>query len=276
MTTSTRAATTTQRRGAGLRFGGDLDLMNVHSVCPGLCDLISIKIISRHEGSVVGFKRSGVTLLMAFASISVDASLGQVTPAQQRTFMVSGRLVGGPPILSSRVGPVLYSVPQRQPRSQIHGFGRPLLLPGTLKSDGSFEFLNVPAGTYQLGVNPAGAVLRSVATIVVTNGDVTGLKIPLVRRQNLETAWSLPGYWSGVAASEDGIYATSPAGDAAPTPFFAKATMPAHIREIDYNGTILQEIPFPPFRSMRLAVAHFTGSSKPVFLMYGGFVEEYP
>jgi hypothetical protein len=230
----------------------------------------------------VGLRRSILTLLIAFALMGVASSLGQVTPAQQRTYRVSGKLVGGPPILSSGFGPVLYSVPQRQPRSQIHGFGRPLLLPGTLKSDGSFEFLNVPAGTYQLGVNPAGAVLRSVATIVVTNGDVTGVEIPLVRtdvvtsRQNLEMAWSLPGSWSGVAPSENGIYATSPDADAVMAMFFVKATMPGYIREIDYDGSIRQEIPLPSFKSMRLAVAHFSGSSKPVFLMYGSFVERNP
>jgi hypothetical protein len=103
---------------------------------------------------------------------------------------------------------------------------------GTLKADGSFEFSNVPAGTYLFGVNPTGAVLRSVPTIVVTNGDVTGVEIPLVRtdvvtsRQNLEMAWSLPGSWSGVAPSENGIYATSPDADAVMALFFVKATMP--------------------------------------------------
>jgi hypothetical protein len=76
------------------------------------------------------------------------------------------------------------------------------------------------------------AVLRSVPTIVVTNGDVTGVEIPLVRtdvvtsRQNLEMAWSLPGSWSGVAPSENGIYATSPDADAVMALFFVKATMP--------------------------------------------------
>jgi hypothetical protein len=230
----------------------------------------------------VGFGRSVVTLLITFALMGVASSLGQVTPAQQRTFRVSGRLVGGPPTLSSRVAPLLYSLRQRQPRSQIHGFGRPSLLPGTLKFDGSFEFLNVPAGTYKLGVNPAGAVLRSVSTIVVTNSDVTGLEIPLVRtdvetsRQNLSTAWSLPGSWSGVAPSENGVYATSPDADAVMALFFVKATMPGYIREIDYDGSVRQEIPVPSFKSMRLAVAHFSGSSKPVFVMYGSFVERDP
>ncbi len=146
----------------------------------------------------MGLRRWIVTLLITFALMGV-ASLVQGTPAQQRTYKVTGKLAGGPPILSSRLGPLLYSVRQRQPGSHIHDFGRPSLLPGTLKSDGSFEFLNVPAGTYKFGVNPAGAILRSVPTIVVTNSDITGLEIPLVRtdvvtsRQNLEMAWSLPG-----------------------------------------------------------------------------------
>jgi hypothetical protein len=190
-----------------------------------------------------------------------------------------GKLVGGPSPLSSRFGPtVLFSLRLRPPRTDDDRPVRQLVLQGTLKADGSFEVSNVPAGTYEFTVNPAGAVLRSVPTIVVTNGDVTGVEIPLVRtdvvtsRQNLDTAWSLLGYWSGFTTSEDGIYATSPGADAATTPVFARATMPGHIREIDYDGTIRQEIPIPPFRSMRLAVAHFSGSSKPVFLMYGSFV----
>jgi len=227
----------------------------------------------------VGLRRSIVTLLITFALMGVASSLGQVTPAQQPTYKVSGKLVGGPPILGTRFGPtVLFSLRQRLPRTDDDRPVRQLVLQGTLKADGSFEVSNVPAGTYEFTVNPAGAVLRSVPTIVVTNGDVTGVEIPLVRtdvvtsRQNLDTAWSLPGYWSGVATSEDGIYATSPAVDAATTPIFARATMPGHIREIDYDGTIRQEIPIPPFRSMRLTVAHFSGSSKPAFLMYGSFV----
>jgi hypothetical protein len=227
----------------------------------------------------VGLRRSIVTLLIAFALMGVASSLGQGTITQQSTYKVSGRLVGGPPTLATRFGPgVLFSMRQRLPRTDDERPIRPLTFSGNVNPDGSFEVSNVPAGTYEFTVNPAGAVLRSVPIIVVTNGDVTGVEIPLVRtdvatsRQNLGTAWSLPGYWSGVAPAENGIYATAPGADAATTPFFARATMPGHIREIDYDGTIRQEIPIPPFRSMRLAVAHFSGSSKPVFLMYGSFV----
>ena len=116
----------------------------------------------------------------------------------------------------------------------------------------------------------------------MTNSDVTGMEIPLVRtdvvtsRQNLAMAWSLPGSWSGVAPSENGIYATSPDADAVMALFFVKATMPRYIREIDYDGSVRQEIPLPSFKSMRLAVAHFSGSSKPAFVMYGSFVERNP
>jgi hypothetical protein len=105
-----------------------MTVVSVRSECSRFCDLIRTEIIVWQEGSVVGLRRSIVTLLITFALMGVASSLGQSTRAQQRTYKVSGRLVGGPPNLSSRVGPLLYSVPQRQPRSQIHGFGRPLLL----------------------------------------------------------------------------------------------------------------------------------------------------
>ena len=226
----------------------------------------------------MGVRRSIVTSVIVFAFTGLFSLLGQGTRGQQPTYKVSGKLVGGPSLFASRFGPtVLFSLNLRPARDDEREVA-PVVLRGKLNADGSFEVLNVSPGTYVFMVNPAGAVLRSVPTIVVTNRDVTGLEIPLVltdvvtNRQNLQTAWSLPGYWSGVATSKDGMFATSPAVDAATTPPFATATMPGHIREIDYDGTVRREIPIRPFRSMRLAVAHFSGSSAPVFLMYGSFV----
>jgi hypothetical protein len=227
----------------------------------------------------VGLRRSIVTSAIVFAFTGLFSLLGQGTGGQQPTYKVSGKLVGGPPVFASRFGPtVVFSLNLRPPARDDEREVAPVVLRGKLNADGSFEVLNVSPGTYVFMVNPAGAVLRSVPTIVVTNRDVTGLEIPLVltdvvsNRQNLQTAWSLPGYWSGVATSKDGMFATSPAVDAATTPPFATATMPGHIREIDYDGTVRREIPIRPFRSMRLAVAHFSVSSAPVFLMYGSFV----
>ena len=110
---------------------------------------------------------------------------------------------------------------------------------------------------------------------------VSGVEVPLVltdvvtSRRNLEPAWSLPGYWSGVSASvKDGtIYAAAPAVDAATTTVFAAATMPGHLRQIDFNGKILREIPIAAFRSVKLVVAHFSQERDPVFLMFGSFVD---
>jgi len=87
-------------------------------------------------------------------------------------------------------------------------------------------------------------------------------------RRNLESAWSSPGYWSGVAASDkDGtIYAAVPGADAVSIPPFAKVTLPGHIRNLDYNGNIKREISIPAFRSVSFVVAHFSGSREPVFV----------
>ena len=152
----------------------------------------------------MGVRRSIVTSVIVFAFTGLFSLLGQGTRGQQPTYKVSGKLVGGPPLFASRFGPtVLFSLNLRPARDDERGVA-PVVLRGKLNADGSFEVLNVSPGTYVFMVNPAGAVLRSVPTIVVTNRDVTGLEIPLVltdvvtNRQNLQTAWSLPGYWSAL------------------------------------------------------------------------------
>src|SRR5207249_4210789 len=145
------------------------------------------------------------------------------------TYRVSGRLIGGPPILTARIGGDLYLLLNRrssgfEPDREVV----PVELRARVYSDGSFEVSNVPPGTYGVSVFPAAAELLSIPTIVVTDRDLIGLEMALVRtdvvtsRRNLESAWSLPGHWSGVAASEkDGtIYAAVPGADAVSIPLF--------------------------------------------------------
>src|SRR5262245_44945594 len=161
-------------------------------------------------------------------------------PSQAATFRVSGKLVGGPPVLRGRFGGYVVIALQGNATSTrskgIHGGvideePRVVSLYTRLESDGTFSISNVPPGTYRLMGSPADAVQRRVFTVTVTDRDVTDITIPLVRtdvvanRRNLFPAWSLPGPWSGVAgvANDGAIYVAVP-GDPNPLPPFA---MPA-------------------------------------------------
>ncbi len=87
----------------------------------------------------MGHGRSIVTLLVAFALMGVFSLLGQGTRVQQPTYKVSGKLVGGPPVLASRFGPtVIFSLQLRPPRRDDDGpMPKPLVWRGTLNTNGS-------------------------------------------------------------------------------------------------------------------------------------------
>ena len=216
--------------------------------------------------------RQSVAILLALAVATLSALHAQSARGQAPTYTVSGQVIGGPPVLQG-----------------LNGGGLTILLSGPplpdlrspIKPDGSFEFLNVPPGSYAFTTFIHATWQQSITRIVVADKDVIGVKVPLVqtevvtRQQNLEVAWSLPGKWSGLARSvTDGtIYAAAPNTDAVSSPPFARVTLAGRIREIDYDGKIRREFSAPPFRGLTISVAHFSGSSAPVILAFGGFAD---
>ena len=232
-------------------------------------------------------RRSIVTFFVVFAFTGLFSLLGRGARLQQSTYNVTGKVVGGPPVLQSRPGGDLYlslegsEASRPSPRGGvIDQEGKRVMLRARVESDGSFAFSNVPLGSYHLQVYPLAAIQQSVVVIVVTDRDVIGVKVPLVTaeivtsRHNLEPAWSLPGPWSGVAgAPSDGtIYAAVP-GDRVMPPIFAIVASVAHIREIDFNGKVRREISTAGFRSARIALAQFPGLAGPVFLLFNDFAD---
>ena len=231
-------------------------------------------------------KRS-VTLLLLLAFLVVFSLNSSGLGIQQTAFIISGKVIGGPPALRARQGGNLVvslegNVARRPaPRGAIINEElKGVSLRAPVASDGSFTFSNVPPGRYRLMTYVEGAEQQSVPTVVVADRDVTGVAISLVRndivtnQRNLDLAWSLPGPWSGVVAEPESgtIYAGIP-GDPVTPPPFALVAASARIREIDFNGKTLREIATDGFRSTKIALAHLSGSSDPDFLLFESFTD---
>ena len=232
--------------------------------------------------------RSIVMLLVVFVWTGLLSLQVRGTPVRQTTFKVSGRLVGGPPVLRPRIGVDLFialdgtesEIPIGVGRGIVEREAKRISLRARVKADGSFMFENVPPCTCSIRVYVSGAEQQGTAKIMVTDRDVSDLRVALVttdvvtRRQNLEIAWSMPGPWSGVAgAPADGtIYAAAP-GDSTLPPAFALVSATAHIREIDFNGKVRREIATAGFRTAKIALARFPGLPGPVFLLFNDFAD---
>ena len=206
-----------------------------------------------------------LTTMCAFIALLAWTGLG--LRSQQSAFTVSGTLTGGPPTLRGRQGTTLAVLLEGSVASGptpkgsiIDRIVKRVSLRSPIQSDGSFAFSNVPPGMYRLTTYVDAAQQQSIPTIVVTDHDVSGVKIALIRdnvvtdRRNLDLTWSLPGPWSGVAAApNDGIYVGVPGDPLEPSPFAKPAPM-AHIRHIDFNGKTLLDIPTAGFRSTKFVL----------------------
>ena len=183
--------------------------------------------------AMLASKRS-VTLLLLLAFLIVFSLNSSGLGIRQTAFIISGKVIGGPPALRARQGGNLVvslegNVARRPaPRGAIINEElKRVSLRAPVASDGSFTFSNVPPGRYRLMTYVEGAEQQSVPTVVVADRDVTGVAISLVRndivtnQRNLDLAWSLPGPWSGVVAEPESgtIYAGIPGDPVTPPPF---------------------------------------------------------
>ena len=234
-------------------------------------------------------RRSILTFVAVFACMSLFSVGSRGTRAQQPTYKISGRVVGGPPVLRPRGGGVdLYislegsETSTRPTRPAIIDEREPkrISLRARVKSDGSFTFPDVPPGTCRLLVYASDAEQKRIPTIVVKDRDLTDLRVEFTRTDavtsshNLEAAWSLTGPWSGVAGdpSDGTLYAAAP-GDAVTPPMFAIVAPAARIRQIDFNGKVRREIATAGFRTAKIALTEFPGIAIPVFLLFNDFAD---
>ncbi len=141
----------------------------------------------------------------------------------------------------------------------------PQLSPGAIlntqiNGNGSFEFSNVLPGKYNIQVQFPPFAMIKPTTIVVSDHDLTDIKLALIdteaitRVEQLEPVWSLNGGWRGLI------------GDGGGSVFVSSSS---NVTEIDSTGMIVRQLALPPAGILRLA--HFTADGEPALLTFAAW-----
>jgi len=183
--------------------------------------------------------------LASVVTISGAADIGRIDfamlPAGRK---VSGRVTGTASLAS------LILVPEAKAATAVVA---------SVKADGTFEFSNVPPGEYEFNKFSAPVRLVRPARIIVASNDITGVELlslntdATTRQSGLETAWSSPGAWLGMAEDDRTglIYVSNARG----------------ITVFDRAGNPDAEM--QNFRAAKLRLAHFSEFGEPTLLALG-------
>jgi hypothetical protein len=188
------------------------------------------------------------SLLFGICLLTVTAFSQTGTVNVSAGMKVSGEVTGI--LLEQQVLSVasVYLLPQLPPGA---------ILNTQINGNGSFEFSNVLPGKYNINVQFPPYTMKEPTTIVVSDHDLTDIKLVLIntetstRLDRLEPVWSLKGGWRGLI------------GDGGGSVFVSSSS---NVVEIDSTGMIIRQLALPPAGILRLA--HFTADGEPALLAF--------
>ena len=191
------------------------------------------------------------TLLFGIFLMTVTAfsqtGTGNVSSGLKISGEVTGILVGQRDLSVASVN----LLPQLPPGAILHT---------QINGNGSFEFSNVLPGKYNIQVVFPRFAMKDPTTIVVSDHDLTDIKLVLIdtevitRLERLEPVWSLNGGWRGLIGGGGGSVFVSSSSS---------------IAEIDSAGKIVRQLALPPAGILRLA--HFTADGEPALLAFAAW-----